>query len=524
MIHQPILVNGEWREASFPVSSFKAVSPLTARQLPDSFPVSSFLDIDEMLQADSSERDLIDRLPFQKRADLLNLIADKIEQNKEEICQTAHTETGFAIDTRLEKTELPEMLQQLREGAQYCLNRTWREATIDTRKNIRSIREALHGPVLIFGPASMPLSRNSCGGMDFACAIASGNSVVSKSNPAHPLTCLKLAQIIHAALQELKLPRTLFQFFYNTTQDLGYRLVSHPMIGALAFTGSHKAGMLLKESTDHSGTLAFFNMTGINPVFWLPESVNEFRVELGKELCHAVMSDGGQSCSKPGVVFLLETKESSNLIKNITDEFNANQCKPLLTEDVARNLDLLVTTFTRLGARKLTRKEFYQPNPFVYPNTVLHIDIKTWLKCSTQFQQEAFGPLVIFVTLENETQFAAVVKTLENSMNTTIYAHEAGNDDQLYNMLEPALRRKSGKLINNHMPTERAQSQATVSGGPFPASVHPGFTATGMPAAIKRFTVLRCYDGVKHDRLPEDLQSQSPGGFMLRLIDDKYTE
>lgn len=519
MIHQPILVNGDWREASYPVSSFKAVNPLTGRQLPDSFPVSSFLDLDEMLQADELERSAIEAVPCGKRAEFLNLIADEIEKNTEELCQTAHAETGLAIKSYLGDVDLADMIHQLRAAAGFCLDRTWQEATIDSHSNVRSIRGPLSGPIVIFGPANMPFSRNSCGGTDFACAIAAGNSVIAKSNPNHPLTCLKLARIIHSAVQKLELPRSLIQFFFNTTADLGFRLAAHPMIGALAFTGTRKAGMALKESADHAGNLAFINMSGLNPVLLLPGSIAERKGQIAREIVTAVLSNDGQSCRKPGVFFLVENKESSTLIRSIVDEFNANQCKPLLTDLVARNLDSLVAGFIRLGARKLTRKEFYQPSPFVYPDTILHIDVKTWLKQSSQFQEEAFGPVTIFVTLENESQFEAAVKTIENSSSISIYSHTSGDDDLIYNRLASLVRRKAARLLNDRMPTASAAGMAMVSGGAWPASNHPGFTFAGLPAAIKRFTALHCFDGVKHDRLPPDLRSQSTGGQMFRLID-----
>ena len=34
-------------------------------------------------------------------------------------------------------------------------------------------------------------------------------------------------------------------------------------------------------------------------------------------------------------------------------------------------------------------------------------------------------------------------------------------------------------------------------GGPFPATGHPGFTAVGLPGAIRRFGMLKCYDNVR---------------------------
>ena len=58
-------------------------------------------------------------------------------------------------------------------------------------------------------------------------------------------------------------------------------------------------------------------------------------------------------------------------------------------------------------------------------------------------------------------------------------AEAAGADDALYQDLEPELRRRVGRLLNDKMPTGVAVSPAMNHGGPFPATGHPGFTAVG---------------------------------------------
>ncbi len=524
MMHHQIFVNGEWREASFPVSSFKAISPLSGRQLPDSFPVSSFLDIDEMLQAEEAARPAIMSISFEKRAEFLRQLAENLSSNADELTRTANEETGLPLKTFLLDHDFAQMIRGLREASEYCLNRTWRQATIDSTLNLRSLRGPLTGPVVIFGPTCNPFSLNACGGNDFACALVAGNSIIAKSNPMHPLTSRKLALIISETATRLQMPAGLFQFFYHTTPDLGFRLAAHPMIGALAFTGSRESGLPLKASADHSGNLSFMNMTGLNPLILLPAAINERKTQLSRELCDAVLSNEGQTCTKPGLVFLVENKESSSLIRSMVDEFNAGSCKPLISDLVARRLDTIVSGFVRLGARKLTRKEFYQPNPFVYPYTILHVDLKTWLKMASQFQEEAFGPVTIFVTLENDRQFVEAMKPLDCCSCAGIYSDRSGADSELYKELEPFIRQKVARLANDRMPGSSVPARGMVSGGSFPASNQPGFTFTGMPAAIQRFTTMICYDGVAQDRLPVDLKDMKPAAKLIRFIDGEYTD
>ena len=59
-------------------------------------------------------------------------------------------------------------------------------------------------------------------------------------------------------------------------------------------------------------------------------------------------------------------------------------------------------------------------------------------------------------------------------------------------------------------------------GGPYPSTGHPGFTAVGMPTAIRRFAALHCYDNAPESWLPADLRDANPGG-VQRLIDGRWT-
>ena len=86
-----------------------------------------------------------------------------------------------------------------------------------------------------------------------------------------------------------------------------------------------------------------------------------------------------------------------------------------------------------------------------------------------------------------------------------------------------AIRVKTGRLLNDKMPTGVAVSPAMNHGGPYPATGHPGFTAVGIPASLRRFASLHCYDGVRAERLPALLADANPTGKTWRLIDGQWS-
>lgn len=486
MPHNPVLKNGAWSEASFPVSSFKAVSPLTGKQLEQSFPVSSFLDLDEMLQAQLDCRDAIETLSGEKRAAFLLKLAEKLEQRQEELVACAHLETGLEKDNFLTTHELKQATAYLRKAAGFCNEQVWADEKVDHERMIRSFRRPLNGPVVIFGPSASPFLHSAAIGVHFAAAVAAGNSIVARGNPAHPGTGMLLAQIVHEAATELELPGPFFQYFHHTTPDLGFRLAAHPLIGALSFTGRFRTGLLLKENAERSGNPVYLDLNSVNPVLLLPEYVTKNWEKLAKEICARIFENSGQSIYRPGPFFLVEDRQASQLIRQVSETFGRENAKPMLSDVKARHLDNLVADFIRLGARKLTKKEFYSPTPFNYPNTSLVVDFKTFIQFPRQFQEYAAGPIALFVTLSAPEQFSQVGRTLESSSNCSFFAEKA-ELEKLQSFL-PVFRRKCAGLLLNQWPNCEVLSEAVIRSGSFPASGNPTFSHHGLPEAIRKYT------------------------------------
>ena len=139
-------------------------------------------------------------------------------------------------------------------------------------------------------------------------------------------------------------------------------------------------------------------------------------------------------------------------------------------------------------------------------------------------QTEAFGNASLIVVAEDVGQAAQVIDHLEGNLTGCIYSDSQGADDDDYNRLAPRLRMRVGRLLNDKMPTGVAVSPAMNHGGPFPATGHPGFTAVGIPASLRRFAMLQCYDNVRPHRLPPCLQDKNPSGVMWRCIDGHWNQ
>ena len=195
----------------------------------------------------------------------------------------------------------------------------------------------------------------------------------------------------------------------------------------------------------------------------------------------------------------------------------------LLSEGVAKGLAESVKTLRSAGADLLTT-----PGGEVtgarHPNALLRVTGKQFLGEPAKLQTEAFGSATLCVVIRDVEEAEAVLAHLEGNLTGCVYSDTQGSDEELYARLAPLLRRRVGRLLNDKMPTGVAVSPAMNHGGPFPATGHPGFTAVGIPASIRRFAMLSCYDNVREHRLPASLRDQNPNGRMWRLIDGTMTQ
>ena len=522
MTVQPILIDGQWRQADA-IDTFRAENPATCEPMPDKYPVSSWSDCDAALAAAAEAFREMRRLPGERIAGFLEQFAAEIERRRDVLVHTANLETGLPASPRLADVELPRTTNQLRQAAAAARDGSWSQPTIDTASGIRACFEPL-GPVCVFGPNNFPFAFGSMSGGDFAAAIAAGNPVVAKANPSHPGTTRIFAEAADQARQASGLPTGTVGLLYRTSHADGERLISDPRVGATGYTGSRTAGLKLKAAADAAGKPIYLELSSVNPVVILPGAIRERGEALAAEFTTSCLMGSGQFCTNPGLVAMLAGDATEQFIRLLSEKFRAAPVGTLLSKAVQTGLTASISELTRAGAEVLVGGTTGGGRGYSYTNTLLRVAGQQFLVAAEALQTEAFGNASLLVVAEDLDQLCGVLDRMEGNLTGCIYSDTAGSDDDCYDRVAAALRPRVGRLLNDKMPTGVAVSPAMNHGGPYPATGHPGFTAVGIPASLRRFAMLASYDNVRPNRLPACLQDKNPNGTIWRSIDGNWSQ
>src|SRR6266702_1904260 len=517
-----VLIDGRWRAADAE-GTFHAENPAKGEALPLAFPISRWSDCDAALAAATKAAAELRTIDPTKIAAFLEAYANNIEAAAATIVATAAEETALPVTPRLKDVELPRTTNQLRQAASAVREESWRHATLDLEKNIRSCFAPL-GPVVVFGPNNFPFAFNGVSGGDFVAAIAAGNPVIAKAHPLHPNTTRLLAEQAFKAVEQAGLPPATVQLIYNVSNENGLKFVSDPRVGAVGFTGSRNAGLHLKRAAEDAGKPIYLEMSSINPVIFLPGALAERPEQLAQELVDSVLAGSGQFCTSPNLVLAFETPQTQPFLSQIAKSFSERPAQPLLSAAARKQLHQGVTALTTAGAQLVTGGDQAPGEGYHYANTLLRATGAQFLAAPRDLQREIFGNATLAVTVNTQQELQSILHLLEGNLTGTIYSAKSGADDETYNTIAPLLREKVGRLLNDKMPTGVAVSPAMNHGGPYPATSHPGFTSVGIPASLTRFAALQCYDGVREDRLPAILRNKIDNAQTWRSIDGVWVK
>ena len=448
-------------------------------------------------------------LPGERRAQFLDAIASEIEAQSETIIQRAMLESGLP-QARLHG-ECARTCNQLRLFAAEVRQGEYLDIRIDKalpermplpRPDIRSRKVAL-GPVAVFGAGNFPLAFSVAGG-DTASALAAGCPVIVKAHNAHPGTSEWVGRAIQRAALQCNMPEGVFSLLYGAGNEIGRKLVSHPNIKAVGFTGSRAGGLALLglAQARPEPIPVYAEMSSINPVYLMPDALRTRNADIGQALVAAMAMGAGQFCTSPGVVFAVNGEGFEEFIDAARAALNRQVPQTMLTPAIAQAFKNGVDTLAMHAGLLAQGVDSGQPNQCRAHLFVTEGD--DWAK-NKPLQQEVFGSSAVIVRCRDFEQMQALTEQLEGQLTASVHASEH-DDLMILKKLVSQLERKAGRILFNGFGTGVEVCSAMVHGGPFPATSDARTTSVGT-AAIERFLRPVCYQDVPNNILPSVLAS-----------------
>jgi NADP-dependent aldehyde dehydrogenase len=262
-------------------------------------------------------------------------------------------------------------------------------------------------------------------------------------------------------------------------------------------------------------------MGSLNPVVLMPGALAERGPAIADELTASVTGSAGQFCTKPGIVFLIDDAAGQAFVTALAEKFSAVGRQVLLGPLGLERLVAGVSQLRSAGAR-LVAGDAEAPPGCRHPATLLEVSAAELIARPDRLLVEAFGNATMLVRAASLDELTSALALVPGALGASLYLAKDGRDDTPAASVQPLLEARTGRLIENRMPTGLAVTPPMQHGGPWPSAAPPFFSAVGMPWSILRFARRLCFDAVSAARLPDCLRDTPPPGRPWRFIDSAW--
>ena len=265
-----------------------------------------------------------------------------------------------------------------------------------------SVYEPL-GVVAGITPWNSPIASDA---QKVAPALAAGNAIILKPASWSPLVCLELARVIEAS----GLPPGLFSALPGSGSAIGDRLVEHPEIKKISFTGGTEIGKSIALKAARRLTPVSLELGGKSPTVVFADA--DLEIALAGVL-FGIFSSTGQSCIAGSRLFVerpiydqfVDRLAVATRRLRVGHPFDpATQVAPLIHDDHRRQIEAHIQRAHDEGAVTLAGGgrpvgEAYDRGIYLDP-TILAGLPNTAALC----REEVFGPVLAVLPFEDEEE------------------------------------------------------------------------------------------------------------------------
>lgn len=397
-----IYVGGRWRPGTGDPTVDR--NPATG-EVNREFTTASIADVDEAVAAgveaaaDPRWRDL---LPHERAAHL-HRIADGITAGVDRISMIQTADTG---KTRAETTALAQSAAAtFRYFAAVC--ETLDEELTTPRGDYLTM--SVHEPMGVVGaitPWNSPIASDA---QKVAPALAAGNAVVLKPALWTPLVSLELARII----EEAGLPPGLFSVVPGDGSRVGDRLVRHPDVAKISFTGGTATGRRVAAAAAEKLMPVSLELGGKSPTVVFDDADLDHALA---GVAFGIFSSSGQSCIAGSRLFVQRSihDEFVDQLVRLTEGLRlgdpndpATQVAPLVHPDHRESVERYIQLGRDEGARVLVGGDRPQ-GPAYEHGTYLRPTVLAGVGNDARVcREEIFGPVLVVLPFDDEDDLVA---------------------------------------------------------------------------------------------------------------------
>ncbi len=241
-----------------PASSGKTINNINPSrgEVYGTIPESDSADVEQAVQAAESAFYGWSKTPKEKRAAVLNKLADLIHENLEELAQAEAIDNGKPLSLA-KAVDIPRAESNIRFYAQAITQ----FSSESHHMEIGAINYTLRKPIGVVGcisPWNLPLYLFT---WKIAPALAAGNCVIAKPSEVTPMTAYLFSKLCH----EAGLPAGVLNIIHGTGPSAGDAIISHPKIKAISFTGGTKTGQYIAAKAAPEFKKLSLELGGKNP-------------------------------------------------------------------------------------------------------------------------------------------------------------------------------------------------------------------------------------------------------------------
>ncbi len=411
-------IGGQW-VAPASGAYFENVTPVTGEVLCE-IARSNAADVDRALDAAHAAKAAWGKTSTTARSNMLNLIAQRMEENLEMLATVETWDNGKAIRETM-AADLPLAIDHFRYFAGAIRAQEGGISEIDAT----TVAYHYHEPLGVIGliiPWNFPILMAA---WKLAPALAAGNCVVLKPAEQTPLSILVLAELIADIL-----PAGVLNIVNGFGLEAGKPLASSPRIQKVAFTGETTTGRLIMQYASQNIIPVTLELGGKSPNIFFSDVVSQDDAFYNKALEGFTMFalNQGEVCTCPSRALIQDTIYDQFMERAIKRVQAIKQANPLdnttmmgaqASSEQMEKILSYIDIGKQEGAQLLTggkraTMEGDLANGFYVEPTIFKGNNKMRI-----FQEEIFGPVVSVTTFHDQDEALALA-------NDTLYGLGAG--------------------------------------------------------------------------------------------------